>query len=128
MENGLRYSLEFWQALDKLVSNSKIVIDRPKGTKHPKYPDILYEVDYGYLKDTTSMDGDGIDVWKGSDVKQEIDAIICVVDLLKKDSEIKILIGCTEIEKEKIYRLHNNSENMKAMLIRRMPSGERIST
>lgn len=128
MEHGLRYSLEFWQALDKLVSNSKIVIDRPKGTKHPKYPDILYEVDYGYLKDTTSMDGDGIDVWKGSDVKQEIDAIICVVDLLKKDSEIKILIGCTEIEKEKIYRLHNNSENMKAMLIRRMPSGERIST
>lgn len=124
----MRYSLEFWQALDKLVSNSKIVIDRPKGTKHPKYPDILYEVDYGYLKDTTSMDGDGIDVWKGSDVKQEIDAIICVVDLLKKDSEIKILIGCTEIEKEKIYRLHNNSENMKAMLIRRMPSGERIST
>ena len=27
---------EFWKALDELVSNSQIVIDRPKGTAHPK--------------------------------------------------------------------------------------------
>ncbi len=121
VKDGLKYSLEYWAALDKMVSTSEIVIDRPKGTRHPKYPAILYEVDYGYLKDTTSMDGDGIDVWKGTDAKQEIDAIICVVDLLKKDSEIKILIGCTEIEKEKICCLHNNSEYMKGMLIRRKP-------
>lgn len=33
---------EFWNALDELVSNSEIVIDRPKGTSHPKYPDFIY--------------------------------------------------------------------------------------
>ena len=42
----------FWLALDELVSKSGIIIDRPKGTRHPKYSDILYDVDYGYLKDT----------------------------------------------------------------------------
>lgn len=109
----------FWSALDEIVSNSEIVIDRPKGTRHPQYHDMLYEVDYGYLKGTTSMDGGGIDVWKGTDAKQGVDAIICIVDLLKRDSEIKILIGCTEIEKEKIYHLHNDSEYMKGVLIRR---------
>jgi inorganic pyrophosphatase len=109
----------FWIALDKLAGNSEIVIDRPKGTRHPKYPGILYEVDYGYLKDTASMDGGGIDIWKGTDARQEIDAVMCIVDLLKKDSEIKILLGCTEIEKEKIYNLHNNSQYMKGILIRR---------
>lgn len=51
----MEYNSEFWNALDELVSKSKIVIDRPKGTRHPKYPDILYKVDYGYLEGTTSM-------------------------------------------------------------------------
>jgi len=36
-------------------------------TSHPKYPDIIYEVDYGYFKKTTSMDDGGIDVCKGTD-------------------------------------------------------------
>lgn len=36
---------EFWNALDKLVTQSEIVIDRPKGTAHPRYPDFIYEVD-----------------------------------------------------------------------------------
>ena len=61
---------EFWTALEELVSNSEIVIDRPKGTAHPKYPNFIYQVDYGYLKNTTSMDGAGIDVWVGTGEKR----------------------------------------------------------
>ncbi|MBO6093517.1 MAG: inorganic pyrophosphatase, partial [Oscillospiraceae bacterium] len=63
-------------------------------------------------------DGSGIDVWVGSEGKK-IDAIICIVDLMKRDSEIKILIGCTEEEKEIIYETHNESRYMKGILIRR---------
>lgn len=116
----MEYSNEFWNALDSLVQLSEIIIDRPRGTVHPKYPDLLYEVDYGYLKDTSSMDGGGIDVWHGTDKEQKIDAVMCTVDLTKKDSEIKILIGCTEEEKVKIYHTHNDSVNMKGILIRRV--------
>lgn len=110
---------EFWEILDKLVESSEIVIDRPKGTAHPRYPDFIYEVDYGYLKDSSSMDKGGIDVWVGSDSDRKIDAVICTVDLLKRDSEIKILIGCTEKEKDIVYRCHNDSECMKGIMIRR---------
>lgn len=109
---------EFWEALDKLVEGSEIVIDRPKGTAHPKYPDFIYKVDYGYLKDTKSMDGAGIDVWVGSSNKT-IDSVMCIVDLVKKDSEIKILIGCSEEEKAIIYEMHNATSSMKGILIRR---------
>ncbi|MDF2589357.1 MAG: hypothetical protein K0S41_3198 [Anaerocolumna sp.] len=115
----MKYDFEFWEALEKLIQQSEIVIDRPKGTVHPKYPDFLYKVDYGYLRNTSSMDGSGIDVWKGTNKNQTIDAIICTIDLTKKDSEIKILIGCTEEEKELIYHTHNDSENMKGIMIRR---------
>ena len=114
----MQHNVEFWNALDELVNNSEIIIDRPKGTSHPKYPDFIYRVDYGYLKDTTSMDGAGIEVWVGSDEKK-VDAIMCIVDLMKKDSEIKILIGCTEEEKEIVYETHNETPFMKGVLIRR---------
>ena len=112
------YDSDFWKALDQLVKNSEIVIDRPKGTAHPKYPNFIYQVDYGYLKDTFSMDGAGIGVWVGSGEKN-VDAIICIVDLMKRDSEIKILIGCTEEEKAIIYEMHNETQSMKGILIRR---------
>lgn len=111
---------KFWNSLDELVRNSEIVIDRPKGTAHPKFPDFIYPVDYGYLKDTTSMDGGGIDVWVGTGEKK-LDAIMCIVDLMKRDSEIKILLGCTEEEKEIIYRVHNETQYMKGIMIRRDP-------
>ena len=109
---------EFWDALDELVANSEIVIDRPKGTAHPKYPGFIYQVDYGYLKDTSSMDGAGIDVWVGSKGKI-VDAIMCIVDLIKRDSEIKILIGCTEEDLAIVYEMHNETQFMKGVLIRR---------
>ncbi len=112
------FDKKFWQALDTLVASSKIVIDRPRGTSHPKYPDLIYKVDYGYLKDTSSQDGEGIDVYVGTNGKF-VDAVICIVDLVKRDSEIKILIGCTEEEKEIIYNFHNETEYMKGILIRR---------
>lgn len=108
----------FWLSLDKLVSESEIIIDRPKGSKHPKY-DFIYKVDYGYLSKTSSMDGSGIDVWRGKHIEQKIDAVICTIDLLKRDSEIKILIGCTDEEKDAIMQFHNESEFMKGFMFRR---------
>jgi len=112
------YNNAFWTAIDKLVLDSTIIIDRPKGTHHPKYYDFIYPVDYGYLENTSSMDDGGIDVWRGTD-GENIDSIICTVDLLKRDSEIKILIGCNEDEKRLVLESHNNSDYMKGILIRR---------
>ncbi len=113
-----RFDNDFWSAIDTLIENSEIVIDRPKGSVHPKYPNFIYKVDYGYLKNTSSMDNSGIDVWVGTN-RKIADAIICTVDLMKRDSEIKILIGCTEEEKDIVYLAHNDSKNMKGILIRR---------
>ena len=110
---------EFWQALDKLVAESKIIIDRPRGSAHPRFPNFIYKVDYGYLKGTSAMDGGGIDVWVGTKESKEINAIMCIVDLMKKDSEIKILIGCTDKEKQLVYQTHNETEFMKGILINR---------
>lgn len=113
----MKYDKDFWSALDSLVSNSTIIIDRPKGSIHPKYTDFIYEVDYGYLSDTSSLDNEGIDIWRGTDPAQKINGIICTVDLKKKDSEIKILINCTDAEIQTVYKAHNSTEFMKGILI-----------
>jgi len=109
----------FWHNLDKLVAESTIIIDRPKGSPHPRFPSFIYPLNYGYLEDTTAMDGGGIDVWQGSCPAQKLDAIMCIVDLKKRDSEIKLLIGCAEDEKAQVYKVHNETEFMKGILIRR---------
>lgn len=114
-----KYNHSFWKTMDKLVEKSKLVIDRPKGSSHPRYSDIVYLVDYGYLKNTQSMDGNGIDVWLGTKKDKKLDAIICIVDIFKKDSEIKLLIKCTDHEKEKAYNFHNESKYMKGIFINR---------
>jgi len=93
----------FWKAMTELLTTSVIVIDRPKGSTHPRYGEAIYPLDYGYLENTTSSDGSGIDVWIGS-LNSVIDqgstkiltGILCTFDTLKRDAEIKLLIGCTK--------------------------------
>ena len=110
---------DFWSAIDKLVSDNKIIIDRPKGTAHPKYNNIIYNVDYGYLENTKSMDNGGIDIYVGSMQEKRVDSIICTIDLLKGHCEIKILFGCADSEKQTIYNTINSTANMKGILINR---------
>ncbi len=109
---------DFWAYLDQLVDTSRIVIDRPRGTAHPRYPDMIYPVDYGYLDRTTTVDGGGIDVWRGTTGAAQPDVILCTVDLLKRDAEIKILLGCSEDEQRAILDFHHGN-TMGALLVRR---------
>lgn len=112
----------FWQALDRLVSKSEIVIDRPRGTAHPRYPAFIYPLDYGYLQGTTSGDGGGIDVWIGSRSARQVTALLVTVDGQKRIAEIKLLLDCTPEECQAILALHDQSSwggSQSAILIRR---------
>lgn len=112
-------NVQFWAYLDTLIKNSKIIIDRPRGSSHPTFKHFTYPIDYGYLEGTKSMDGSGVDIWVGTDPARQLDAIIATVDLMKKDTEVKLLLGCTEQEKLTIYHVHNDTEYMKGILIQR---------
>jgi inorganic pyrophosphatase len=109
----------FWQCLDLLVKQYKLVIDRPAGSAHPRYPDFVYPYDYGYLEGTLAMDQGGIDVWRGSMSDAQVSAVVCTVDLTKKDAELKILLGCTKEEAEKILETHNSGPQSGLLIFRR---------
>ena len=92
------------------------IIDQPIGTHHPRLPEVIYPLDYCFLEGTTASDRRGIDIWVGSSGKHDVSSIILTVDILERDSEIKILLGCTERENQTILDFHNTN-NVRAILV-----------
>ncbi len=41
----------------------RIIVDRPCGTRHPKYPDLVYPINYGYVKGIIAGDGEEQDAY-----------------------------------------------------------------
>jgi inorganic pyrophosphatase len=70
----------FWRTLDDLIASCEIVIDRPRGSPHPRRASQIYPYDYGYLEGTASNDGGGIDVWIGRDGTTSLEAVVVTVD------------------------------------------------
>ena len=64
--NPMKGNPEFWKLLDQLIEGGEIVVDRPKGSRHPEHRDIVYPLDYGYITGTLAPDGEGVDLWLGS--------------------------------------------------------------
>ena len=95
-----------------LVLENHIIIDRPKDSAHPRYPEIIYPLDYGYLENTTASDGGGIDVWLGTQDTKMLTGILCTFDTLKRDMEIKLLISCTNEDLQIIQKFHGEMYNL----------------
>ena len=106
----------FWEYLERLVSGGQLVIDRPRGTAHPRFAELIYPLDYGYLEGTTTVDGGGLDVFVGTLPEKSLDALALTVDLQKRDAEIKLLLGCSQAEKQIVLDFLNGS-GMRACLV-----------
>ncbi|QIK70586.1 Inorganic pyrophosphatase [Erysipelothrix sp. HDW6C] len=104
----------FWQKIDSLVLSTNLVISQEKGSRHPKYHNMVYPVDYGYLADI-----EAIKVFKGSVKRSTIDAVMIVADILKRDLEVKLLWGCSEEEEQEILLFINQTDYQKGILVRR---------
>ena len=109
----------FWQSMSQLLITNSLVIDRPRGSVHPRYPSVIYPLDYGYIENTTSSDGGGIDVWLGSlntvanmDGVKTLTGILCTFDRLKRDAEIKLLIGCSAEDIQVIRDFHKEMQTL----------------
>ena len=109
---------DFWAYLDRLIADSRVIVDRPKGSRHPRFPERIYPLDYGYIEETTAGDGAGIDVWLGANGDRRLTAVILTVDLAKRDTEVKLMLGCSE-EECRTALAFLNSQFMRAVLVDR---------
>jgi inorganic pyrophosphatase len=108
----------FWATLDGFVATSRLVIDRPRGSRHPRLADAMYPRDYGYLEGTTAGDGEGIDVFVGTVRPARLGAVVCTADGGKRDAELKLLLGCSDEDTAAILAFLNSGD-LAAILIPR---------
>lgn len=64
-----------------------VIIDRPLGSKHPKHG-FIYEVNYGFIPDTKSVDGEELDAYVLGVDKPITEAKgICIAVIHRTDNE-----------------------------------------
>lgn len=114
---------DFWEYLDQLISGGTLVIDRPKGSRHPNHPEIVYPLDYGYLEGTNSGDREEIDIWVSASESHTLSGLVLTIDAHKRDAEIKLLLGCMEQETQAILAFHN-LDGMRAISLPRPKDDE----
>jgi len=108
----------FWENLDRLVDKYSYTIDRPKGSRHPRFQKFIYPFDYGFIPFTKSSDGEGLDIWIGNSEIIQVTGILNIVDMDKFDAEMKVLYACTPDEMQLIYELNNQIMMQGVLLIR----------
>lgn len=96
----------FWTQAEQLVAASTVVVERPKGSVHPRFGDMIYPLDYGYLAGTAGGDGAEVDVWLGSLAAEppRVVGAVATVDPGKRDLEAKLLLNCTPEECATVVR------------------------
>jgi|SRR5690554_110955 len=117
--NNLENNAYFWQKIDTLYFSNRLVIAREKGSTHPKYHNLVYPVDYGYLEDTQNEQSEGVAVYKGTMSDYMVTTLVVAADILKKEIDVKLLVGCSPQEEEEILRFLNQTDFQKSVLIRR---------
>lgn len=66
-----------------------IIIDRPIGSVHPKHRDIIYPVNYGYIPNVFSGDGEEMDVYLlGVDVPVETYKA-CIIGIVHRHDDVE---------------------------------------
>jgi len=71
----------------------KVIVDRPLGSKHPKYG-FKYPVNYGYIPNTLAADGMEIDAYilKESEVLDEFKGKVLAIIHRSDDLEDKLIV------------------------------------
>ncbi|PIQ62051.1 MAG: hypothetical protein COV99_07420 [Bacteroidetes bacterium CG12_big_fil_rev_8_21_14_0_65_60_17] len=125
-----------WEMWDGLIRMNGITIERPSGSAHPRYSDIIYPIDYGYVNGTLANDGEEVDIFVGTadagrasggmagrDIASGLVAAVFTHDPRKGDREVKFLYGCTPRE---IYLVNGfvNFAPMSGQLLLRQPMRE----
>ena len=110
---------DFFATVNQLAASHYVVVDRPKGTRHPRFTDAEYPIDYGYLEGTTGGDGSGIDVFHGTAALRGVVAVVATVDLQKRDGELKLLLDCTDEEIDSVLTFLREDLKLAATLLRR---------
>jgi len=119
----LKDSRSFDLARRFLGKEVEVVIDRPLGSKHPQYPDHIYEVNSGYIPGIIAPDGKELDAhcigWR-----EPLDKIkgraIAIIHRLDDDDDKLIVapVGSSFTDEEIERAVHFQEKYYKHIIVR----------
>jgi inorganic pyrophosphatase len=89
-----------------LITNSQVfigksltvIIDRPRLSAHPIYKSLIYELDYGYIPDTFSGDGEELDAYVfGRLTDFKMTRGFCIGVIKRPDGDDKLIVASSDI-------------------------------
>lgn len=100
----------------------KVIFDRPLGSKHPKHG-FVYELNYGYIPNTISGDGEELDVYYiGSDESLlEVEGTVVAIIHRENDDDDKLIVvkeGNSISDEEIKQKTHFQEQFFKSIIIR----------
>lgn len=108
-----------WEYWEGVVRDKGFDIDRPKGSRHPRYEYIVYPVDYGFIPGVMGWDDAEQDIFVGSP-QGPLVGIILTADFYKGDREFKLLWGLTPEQVKTVHEFFNKEPKiMTGTLIKR---------
>lgn len=112
---------DLFDRCDALVAGSTLRVDRPRGSAHPRFPASIYPLDYGYLEGTRGGDGEGVDVFVGTEANSGVVAVAATVDPGAGDAELKLLLDCSEGEIAAVDTFLSSTLGLGVRMIHRRP-------
>ena len=108
--------------IDFVGKTVKVTMDRPLGTKHPKHG-FVYEVNYGYIPNTVSGDGEELDAYVlGVDepLNEFEGEVIAIIHRTNDDDDKLVVVPKgQQFSDEQIYKLVNFQEKwFKSVILR----------
>ncbi len=95
LANRWEYVRELIKNLQYIGKTVKVKVDQPIGSSHPKYPETIYEVNYGFVPNTLNGDDEELDVYiLGEDkpLTEYEGKCIAVIHRLKEEDDKLIIV------------------------------------
>lgn len=90
----------------------QVIIDRPMGSHHPKYG-FLYPVNYGYIPNTVSGDGEELDAYIlgiSNPIKKFSGIVIAIIHREDNDDKLIVVTDGISYSDEEIWKQVNFQE------------------
>ncbi len=81
---------QYFDALMETIGKEyEVIIDRPLGSTHPEYRDMIYPINYGYIKELKAPDGEYQDVYLLGINKSVLSFKGIVIAVIKRSDDIE---------------------------------------
>ena len=83
------------KSIEYIGKNVYVIVDRPIGSSHEKYPDHIYLVNYGFVPNTVSGDGEELDCYilgEHKPLKEYTGKCIAVIHRTNDDDDKLVIV------------------------------------